>query len=208
MEPLNDLIRQAAKVHGKAVNACVSGEHLDAFYTGSLPEADVRSIRTHLSSCPACLELAREYCRFAGVKPPRGSFAFKPALQIAAVLLVMVAGAAFWTLRQEPVDTVTMRGATTAAIEMISPKGSLQQPPASLEWKKAPDASSYDVEILDVNLNVLWRGQGITETKASIPAETLQQLRQGNEYGWRVIAVGSNGRRSISALETFVIGQR
>jgi hypothetical protein len=210
MEPLNDLIRQAAKVHGKPVYPCVSGEQLDAFYSGSLPVSEIRSIRTHLGSCPACLELARDYCRFAGLKPPGAprenralGFVFKPAFRIAAVLIVMVSAGAFWALREEPVDTVTMRGAASEAIELIAPKGSLSQPPALLEWKEVAGTSRYDVEILDMNLNVLWRGQGITVTKASIPAETLQQLRGGNDYGWRVTAIASNGRRSSSAVETF-----
>jgi hypothetical protein len=208
MQPLNDLIRQAAKVHGKPLHPCVSGEQLDAFYSGSLPGPEVRAIRTHLGSCPACLELARDYCRFAGLKPPRGVFAFKPALRIAAVLLVMIAGGALWTFRQEPVDTMTMRGTAAPAIEVIAPKGSLPQPPSSMEWKEVPGTASYDVEILDMNLNVLWRGQGITAPKVSVPAEVVRQLRQGSEYGWRVIAIAANGRRSISDVETFVIGER
>jgi hypothetical protein len=210
MEPLNDLIRQAAKIHGKPVDSCVSGEQLDAFYSGRLPASEVRSIRAHLGSCPACLELARDYCRFAGFKPPRAprenaafGFVFTPAFRIAAVLILMVSAGAFWALREESVDTVTMRGSATPVIEVLAPKGALSQPPALLEWKSFSGTSRYDVEILDMNLNVLWRGQGITATKVSIPPETVLQLRPGNEYGWRVTAIAANGRRSVSAVETF-----
>lgn len=206
-------IRQASQT-GTPLGACLSYDELDEFYARPATEDRAAEIRQHLASCAACLEAARDLCSFLGLRPETEIVAdFQPAAWYArpggriAATVVLVAGlAAAWSVTRNPAENLVVRSAQVEpAIAVVSPQGELAAVPSLLEWQPFPNGNSYDVELRDVRLNIIWNRQQVVGTKLEIPVEVQNQMKAGAGYAWRVFATTSEGHRVSSAFTPFLI---
>ncbi len=123
------------------------------------------------------------------------------AAAAAAVVLSLGVSAYFWTTRiHEPEP---MRGAASQiALVAPAPNGRLAGQ-TNFIWRSAAGASSYTLELLDAEGNVVWRTVG-ADTSAMLPASVPRSA--GARYTWIVRASLGDGTTSLSAPRA-VIGQ-
>lgn len=88
-------------------------------------------------------------------------------------------------------------------IRLLSPKGDFREAPASLEWEAVHPAIRYDVEVLGVDQEVLWRTSA-TQTRVTLPESLRKQLVPGKTVLWRVTGHDAGGRAvAASSVEQF-----
>ena len=205
-------IRRAFRAHSNAPGSCPTNEQLEDFYAGRPTDVAADQIRDHIASCKSCLEVARDYCAFAGiVGNPEGNvlpFSARVApytLRIAAAVLLTIGVGTVWMATHRPENQEIVRSAQAdTSIAVVSPKGAVKQTPSVVEWNELKSAESYEVELRDVRLNVLWKQQ-VHGTRAEIPAAVVQKMARGSDYGWRVTAITKAGRRLGATFTTFSI---
>lgn len=213
MNPFEQQIHDAARRSARPVGACLSVEDLIAFYSGRAQAAAAGEIRRHLSLCPACLETARDYCRFAGIEAmPETTRSLRQVFHsgipaAAAILLAFVIGGIWISTnpQMDPSRSAIRAAAPQAEIEMIRPLGDLREVGPMLEWRPVSGAARYEVDVRDARLNVIWKESGIVEPRAQLPSDVVSRFQPGGIYGWRVTALSIGGSRMASGFGNFKI---
>jgi hypothetical protein len=75
----------------------------------------------------------------------------------------------------------------SAGIRVVAPTGDVAAAPARLEWVAVPDATGYDVQILEVDRAVLWRGS-TRAPQIDVPAAVKARFVPGKTIVWEVTA--------------------
>jgi hypothetical protein len=144
-------------------------------------------------------ELRREYDTYralaAGARTPSARW---PHWLAAAVVLIVAGGAMFWGMSRTNEDV--WRGGE-GLLELVAPaQDAAVTPPVTLEWRAAPGAHAYAVELLADD----GRPVALYET-----ADTIQVvadsawLLPGARYRWTVTARLPDGASARSALRSF-----
>ncbi len=110
------------------------------------------------------------------------------ALAAAAVLLLAI-GIGIRQAREPGLDR-SAGGADvyrSTRLEVLAPRGDLGTAPVELSWRAVPGASTYAVEVLEVDHNVLWRTT-VRATRAPLPATVAAACVPGKTILWRVTA--------------------
>jgi hypothetical protein len=89
-----------------------------------------------------------------------------------------------------------------ALVSSLAEGAALPRERFELVWRSPFDGASFDVDVLDTELRVLFRARGLSESRVIVPAEDLAHLPAGSEVLWRVEAHSLGGE--VSASLTFV----
>lgn len=144
-------------------------------------------------------ELRREYDTYralaAGARTPSVRW---PRLLAAAAVLAVAGGAIFWKVSR-PGEEAWRGGA--GLLETVAPaQDAAVTPPFTLEWRAAPGAHSYGVELLSDDGRLVAHYE-TADTIQAISDST--GLLPGARYRWAVTARLENGASSRSALRSF-----
>jgi hypothetical protein len=192
----------------------------DCIAIENLGSARTEAEQQHVASCPRCqaelalfesfhrdestadsqwiaAELQRRLAPPSNVKPFRPRRVFSSLAAAAAAVVVI--GAAVWMQNREPsIDTkgTTQTVYRTSRLEAIAPAGDVAAAPRSLQWTAVPEATSYTVQLFEVDRTVLWKGE--TQAAAvALPAEVVARFAPGKTLLWEVTA-----RRGTEVLAT------
>ena len=119
-------------------------------------------------------------------------------LAAAAVVVATVAG--LWL--RAPSPPVERAPSLPAIVSRLAEGATLPRERFELTWQSPFDAASFDVDVLDADLRVLFRARGLTAARATVPATALAGLSAGSDVLWRVEARSPGGE--VSASRTFV----
>ncbi len=115
------------------------------------------------------------------------------AVAVSVILAVWLAQPSLSVKRGRPQPAITTGLADGATL----PRAHFE-----LVWRAPFEPARYDVDVLDEELKVIYRVQGIRETRLIVPAEALAGVPAGGTVLWRVEALGPNGNSVLSP--TFV----
>lgn len=145
--------------------------------------------------------------RPAGGRTSRGGlFGIAPWLRLSfgliAVLAVVVAGAFLATGRFQ---SRSIYRSPSPRLALIEPAGPVLAPPAIFRWAPVAGAESYDLELIDEGLTLVYRGSTFLITERLIPAPVRQKLVKGSTYVWSVTAKDADGYVVTSRSGSFII---
>lgn len=123
----------------------------------------------------------------------------------AAAVAVIVVGTAYWMENREPsLDTnVGVQGVyRTSRLEVIAPVGDLPEAPRALHWTAVADATSYSVQILEVDRSLLWSAETPRAT-IILPADVIAQFAPGKTLLWEVTARRGSVVLASSGIQRF-----
>lgn len=124
---------------------------------------------------------------------------------LAAAMLMVALGVGLFQRQQPaliaPQGAMTMRSGEIGA---ISPLGDLDGPPASLVWQPVAGASSYSVQVMEVDRTLVWT----SESKIPSAALPSQLVVPGKPLLWQVLAKdGAGNALASSAPQRFRLKQ-
>jgi len=91
----------------------------------------------------------------------------------------------------------------STAVQLRGPVGDLDSRPARLEWEPVAAASSYSVQVLEVDRSEVWKAEA-AGTSIALPEAVTDRLVPGKPLLWRVEAKDSSGRiLATSQLQRF-----
>lgn len=180
--------------------------------------------QTHLESCPRCqseIALFREFQsdvttpeeasevraiaadvqqRLGNVEP------FRPrrtrTWAVAAAALAAILGASTWMQMREPSIDVPAETAIyrSARLEGLQPAtGDVTEAPNELRWEPVPDATRYQVQLLEVDASPVWNAS-TRGTSIALPPAARAQFAPGKTLLWDVRAF--RGEEMLAASET------
>jgi hypothetical protein len=120
----------------------------------------------------------------------------KPAaLALGAIVLVVVVSTQLRNgppaLRPPSGDQEVLR---SNSISVIAPAGDLAQPPSEIEWQATPNATKYEVQLLEVDGAELWRAETVG-TRIELPAAVLARIVPAKTLLCQVSAFDASGHR-------------
>ncbi len=137
----------------------------------------------------------------SNVKPFRSKQRTFSALAAAAVA-VLVIGTAVWMENREPSldPKIDVRNVyRTSRFDVIAPLGDVPEAPRELKWAAVPQATSYTVQILEVDGTELFRG-ATPRQSIVVPANVIAQFAPGKTLLWAVTA--RRGSDVLASSET------
>lgn len=173
--------------------------------------------REHIAGCPRCYAEMQLWQRFndpitapeeadvvrwineqvarraggpAGVPTPSRHFATPSRVLAVAATIFLALGIGYLLDNRRPsIDVPAGRDIAyrSAGMAVVAPIGDLAAAPTRLEWTAVPGALMYDVEVLEVDRGVLWRGS-TREPRVEVPAAVSAQFVPGKTILWDVTA--------------------
>ena len=118
-----------------------------------------------------------------------------PRWALAAASLAVVLGGAtlLWTPAPSVESITPGEVYRTIRVEVLSPAGDVPAPPAELRVAAVPGAVEYQVRLLEVDGNELWRASSPVPTIPVPPAVTAAAL-PAKTLVWRVVAKDAQQR--------------
>jgi RNA polymerase sigma factor (sigma-70 family) len=116
----------------------------------------------------------------------------------AAAVIVIVIGSSYWMDNREPAIGTGPTGNVyrTSRFEVVAPIGDLPEAPHDLRWLAVNGATSYSVQIVEVDRTVLWSSE-TPNTSITLPVEVVARFEPGKSLVWQVTA-----RRGSEVLAT------
>jgi len=181
--------------------SCPDSNRLAAFVDRTLNEADRSAVRKHIARCDSCFETVTQLSVLQEQPPAelprwiandakslvnRPMFPLRPASlklagSLAAVVLLVVVGIAFWAPGRFriPESQRSVRGADSQVIQVTlsRPQAGATLDPAELEfsWTEIPDAIRYRIQITDLEGNLLWEAQQSSQTSVRAPESAIPE---------------------------------
>ena len=134
---------------------------------------------------------------------PWGVLAKGPYPIAAMSVFVAILGISFYIYR-EPADLALHMPSTTAQtmrsgdVRVIQPSGDLSQLPRSFDWEAFPGATSYSIEVLEVDGTLVWSAVSKQNTLV-LNQEFRDKLHPGKPFLWRVSALSESGKSLASS---------
>jgi hypothetical protein len=134
------------------------------------------------------------------------SFLTPKSLTLAgATLAVLLAAGLYFQQPDQPAAPGPAPIWRSEQFAALSPAGDLSQAPAEFRWEAVAGATSYHLELLEVDGTVVW-SNATTQTTVEIPNNVRAKLTPGRAFQWRVVAENATGARIASShLQTFHI---
>lgn len=131
------------------------------------------------------------------------------AMSLVAASLLLMIGGAFYIQHQKdprlPGDYRSGDEVMRSGLVASMPAGQIAQVPADLTWEAAPGASRYEVRLMEVDHNEIWKSES-AQTRAEMPARVRSVLGPGRTFLWQVDAFNLAGRKiGSSNLQEFHI---
>ncbi|MEE8583350.1 MAG: hypothetical protein V3T83_00700 [Acidobacteriota bacterium] len=121
-----------------------------------------------------------------------------------AVLVVVIIGG-IWLNRGEPGQLVPPDGSPPVVrsqrIAQLAPSGDLTRLPERFSWQAVEGASTYRVQVLEVDHSEIWSGEA-SGNDLFLPEQLRQQIVPGKRLLWQVTAFDEQGRRLASSPQT------
>jgi len=138
----------------------------------------------------------------SGKRPSTIGFIPKKYLTATAALIIIIASYFVYT---NLIDPNTFRHHTGNSLILLEPSAELKEPPLFFQWNHLDQADSYDIKIIDENLNTIARLDGGNYTSIHVPEEIRSQLKPGVTYIWIVEARDNEDFVIAEAQKHFVI---
>jgi len=97
------------------------------------------------------------------------------------------------------------REAEREKLILIKPAGKISKSPLIFKWAPLKEADFYNFELIDDELNTLWRKRIYGATKIILPENIRNRLRKGRTYIWKIEAFDNEHRRLGSNVKYFEI---
>ena len=127
---------------------------------------------------------------------------------VAASLLVMAGGAFYLQNQKDPrLPNVYRSGdeIMRSGLVVAMPAGEIAQAPSEFTWEAAPGAARYEVRLMEVDHNEIWKTES-TQTRAEPTSRVRGILAPGRSFLWQVDAFNGAGRKiGSSNLQKFHI---
>lgn len=123
----------------------------------------------------------------------------------AATFAMAVAVASLWWDREPDVSRLpnAKQGYRSTVVQVVRPLGDVGSAPRQLQWMAVTAAARYDVQILEVDRTVLWRGSS-NRPVLDVPPSVAAQLVPGKTVLWEVTASDTSGTRlAESGMQRF-----
>jgi hypothetical protein len=121
------------------------------------------------------------------------------ALAAGLAAAVLAAVAVWWPpATAPPAPPPVSRGAEAAISSQVPVGAALPRKDFVLRWQAQLPTPIYSVEVLDGELGVLYRADGLLAPRLQVPAAALAGLPPGALVLWRVEAVAEDGSRHAS----------
>lgn len=138
----------------------------------------------------------------SGKRPSTIGFIPKKYLTATAALIIIIASYFAYT---NLIDPNIFRHHTGNSLILLEPAAELKEPPLFFKWKDLGQADSYDIKIIDENLNTIARLYGGNFTSIHVPEEIRSRLKPGVTYIWIVKARDNEDFVIAKAQKHFVI---
>jgi len=181
---LGDELSDRERGHLASCSRCQAEMALfDSFNSESASSDEVREGRWIASELHRRLDGPSNVMPF---QPRRRTF---HALAAAAVL-VIVSGAAYWMSNREPeldpgIHLLSVY--RTSRLDVIAPLGDSTEIPKELKWRGVARATSYSVQMLEIDRTLLWSAQTAQESIA-LPKDVMARCAPGKSILWEVTA--------------------
>lgn len=180
---------------------CPSTERIWESAKGRLPSADDQAVVSHLGDCGSCSSawrIARELARDAAQTevPARRSWRRGAPILVAASIVIAVAGFGLYKfLRMEDRQPVyrQQQEVWLEALTSTAPRDS-----CTLRWVEGPEGTTYDLLIMDTDLQPIDRARSLDRPEFTLVVEDLEPVPPGGAILWRVTAHLPDGRRVVS----------
>lgn len=131
----------------------------------------------------------------------------RPARMLAAAAMLVIAiGLGYVALNREPAVNVTLTNTDvyrSSRIRVIAPASEeVAAPPAELQWETIASATSYDVQIVEVDQTALWR-TSTRESRVVIPPQVRSMFVPGKTIQWHVSALRGAKAIADSGVQRF-----
>lgn len=129
----------------------------------------------------------------------------RPAMLAAAAVVVVAISLGVFFERREPSVEGPVTNVTSyrsAGIEVIAPVGDLAAPPSTLQWKTVAGATTYEVDVLEVDQTPLWHASA-RETRIGVPASVVTKCVPGKSILWQVRARRGEAVIAESGIQRF-----
>jgi hypothetical protein len=130
----------------------------------------------------------------------------RSSMLAAAAMLVIAIGLGYVALNHEPAVNVTLTNTDvyrSSRIRVITPATEeVTAPPAELQWEAIAGATSYDVQIVEVDQTVLWR-TSTRESRVVIPQQIIAMFVPGKTIQWHVAALRGATSIADSGMQRF-----
>lgn len=80
----------------------------------------------------------------------------------------------------------------TASLDVAAPVGDIPTAPTELLWVAVKGAVRYDVQVLEIDRTVLWRGPSLA-SRVVLPGSVIEQIVPGKTMLWEVTAIDAAG---------------
>lgn len=131
------------------------------------------------------------------------------SLAVAATLVFAVAIGYVMQTREPSIDVQLTETSAyrSARVEGTAPRGDLTAAPSELRWASFSGASSYDVEVMEIDRTPLWR-TSTSATRLELPSNVTAQFVPGKTIVWQVTARNGATALADSGMQKFRVKPR
>lgn len=98
------------------------------------------------------------------------------------------------------------RGEAQGQVKLLYPvQGQSITLPLLFRWQELKKVESYELEVFDSSLQLLWRSPRLRDHFYELPREVAEKVDQYKVYFWMVTAFLPDGIKKESALERFIL---
>jgi hypothetical protein len=79
-------------------------------------------------------------------------------------------------------------------IQTVAPEGDVEQAPTQLQWQVVPAAAAYEVRVLEVDHNELWKAR-TSASRIALPPSVQARVVPAKTLLWQVAALDAAGNK-------------
>jgi hypothetical protein len=185
-------------IHVASCSFCAAEmELLKAFHSPEISASDEHAIRLITDRLSVPLPIPPKV-RETWWRRLSGGFRLRPAaLALAGALVAIAVGLQLHHAGAPAITGSNNNGAEvlrSQAFAILTPQGDITKAPDEVRWEAATSAARYEIRLLEVDHNELWKGS-TTQTSISVPADVRVLMVPAKTLLWRVTAFNADGRK-------------
>lgn len=185
--------------HVKSCSYCQTELHLlQTFHAGAATKEERRTVELLQKRSKEILRQAAP----AGKREPwwKALFTMPSMAQasLAMALVLVVAGTVLHFGTSTLPSSLNQTNGTgpevlrSGSFAVISPSGDLREAPKQIQWEKVPNAVRYQVRLLEVDQNELWKTEA-TDDHIDLPASVRSRIVPAKTLFCEIVALDSSG---------------